>query len=634
MRVIREGDALEGIAAGEPCVVLHARDSIDLMPDWSMPDDIDIFTSPQLLADEQGLHGAHLYDNWTGREAALDRTGDVQALPTWGVITRFPLLCGTPGWWRGKTSGLRLQHTARPFLTLFQPRPICPELPPLPRRPVGSAPAYFGMLEQVVEQNPNDLRTLGTLVESLLKAGYTHQARAYLETRHNESSELSQLYEKVLRAMLADPSSDGTDFYCYPLWEALCRLQPEKAENWYQLAENRLRCKDFAAADEAARKALELQPSLPAAHATLAEVARHHDDSAKELAHRQAAFDLDPDSLDHRRALVMLLGAEDGIALLEQAVRENPYEARARNMVGHHRLYRGQMDRETWQQHEWRETHHGSYRFGGWGRVSRRERDEVWDGQDLGQGTLLVRAEQGFGDCLQFLRFLAPARQLCGKLVLAVRPRLERLALSCPGVDLVVSPPWSKVRCQAEAQLLRLPVFLDFSATAVPYLFAQPAEVEAWGAFLGPKTAMRVGLVWNGSQAHGFDARRSTNLLAFRPLWSLDGFEFHSLQLDAQETSQSTEGRVLDFTQRQTDWASTAAYLAHLDLVVTVDTAVAHLAGALGKKVWLLLTHRWEEWRWGDESSTTPWYPNTRIFRKSYGESWMALLQRVSDELS
>jgi tetratricopeptide (TPR) repeat protein len=465
-----------------------------------------------------------------------------------------------------------------------------------------------------------------------LNGGFQHDARELLQDVIHHDAELKETYLQVLRQMIADPSSDDPLFYSHPLLEELCSLLEEDPQAWLQLAENRARAKDFKRAEIAALEALRFKPDTPAALAIMAEVEKERDEQTSEHDYRFSAFQADQRSLAHRRALALLLPEPQGSDLLREAIRENPYDAQARSMLAHLLLLRGRTERSTWELHEWRETAGQGHRFGGWGPVSRRLSKSLWQGEDV-SGTLLVRAEQGYGDCLQFLRYLPLARQRCQKLVLAVRPRLERLARSCPGVDRVVSPPWSRVRADAEALVMRLPAFLDPEQVAVPYLFAEPVEVRRWEDILGPRRGLRVGLAWAGNPAHAFNTRRSTSLLAFRPLWMMEELEFHSLQLDSHETADVTEGRVLDLQKEQTDWASTAALMMHLDLIITVDTAVAHLAGALGRPVWLLLNHRWEEWRWGDNGETTPWYPSMRIFRKGARESWRGMLVRISGEL-
>jgi ADP-heptose:LPS heptosyltransferase len=167
-----------------------------------------------------------------------------------------------------------------------------------------------------------------------------------------------------------------------------------------------------------------------------------------------------------------------------------------------------------------------------------------------------------------------------------------------------------------------------------PYLYPDPALSEVWRQRLEEAT-LRIGLAWAGSPQHGADRWRSIPLAQIAPLTNLEGTTFYSLQTsEAADQVKPLEApvRLVDLRDELKDFADTAAIVANLDLVITVDTAVAHLAGALGKPVWILLTNA-PDWRWFLEREDSPWYPTARLFRQSRHGNWQEVLARLEREL-
>jgi hypothetical protein len=253
-----------------------------------------------------------------------------------------------------------------------------------------------------------------------------------------------------------------------------------------------------------------------------------------------------------------------------------------------------------------------------------------WTGEALGDRRLLVWAEQGLGDTLQFVRYATLLARHGVDVVLEVQPELERLVRhSLPEVE-VIGRGLQSPRFDVHAPLMSLPYLLgtrlDTIPAELPYLYAEEAAV-----WLGPRDGRhRVGLVWAGNRHHTNDGRRSLdpNLLA-----SLDGLgdiQWFSLQ---PGTTTSPQLDLVDWTADLTDFADTAALLMQLDLVVTVDTSIAHLAGALGRPVWILLPYA-ADWRWLVERSDSPWYPSARLYRQPAPGDWPSVVERVRADLA
>ncbi len=248
---------------------------------------------------------------------------------------------------------------------------------------------------------------------------------------------------------------------------------------------------------------------------------------------------------------------------------------------------------------------------------------------------VLLHAEQGRGDIIQFARY-APRLAACGAAVaLSVFPDLVRLMRTLDGVEVVSAddPPPAR---EVDAALLSLPFAFDTEPQTVPanvpYLFADAALRAAWAARLGERRTPRVGLCWYGSQ---HIPQRSLALTTLMPLLAMSGVTFHALQKeipDADAALLAAYGGIVAHSEPLTDFAETAALLAQLDLVITIDTAVAHLAGAMGLPTWLML-RRSADWRWLRERGDTPWYPTMRLFRQDQRGSWEPVVAAVATAL-
>jgi tetratricopeptide (TPR) repeat protein len=251
----------------------------------------------------------------------------------------------------------------------------------------------------------------------------------------------------------------------------------------------------------------------------------------------------------------------------------------------------------------------------------------AWDGRSYAGQTLLVICEQGAGDTFQFIRFIAQAKALGGRVVVAADPSLLRALETVAGIDQMVNR-WaiqeSDVRANYYAYLLSLPHLLHLQTVPqVPaYLFPLPGCCARMGRIIGAVSGalLKVGLVWAGNPHHDNDRYRSLPPQAFASLAGIPGLQFFSLQKgDAARQCQvlSPGLRITDLSDHLQDFADTAAAMSLLDLVICVDTSVAHLAGAIGKKVWVLLPEKDVDWRWLDGRQDSPWYPTMRLFRQT-----------------
>jgi hypothetical protein len=290
---------------------------------------------------------------------------------------------------------------------------------------------------------------------------------------------------------------------------------------------------------------------------------------------------------------------------------------------------------EGWAEYAWRWR---SRAFMGGNAARSLQSAMTWDGSPLRGRKMLLHAEQGLGDTIQFGRYAALLKeQGAGKILLACAPELQALMRGCRGVDEIVTatpfPPYD-----VGAFLVDLPRMLGMTSIEqipanVPYLDCDPDLVARWEARMAAaeeqRPRLRVGIAWQGNPGHRSDRWRSVPLDLFAPLAELPGVRLVSLQKGAgREQLEKMPKLALDLGPELADLADTAAVIRGLDLVITVDTALAHLAGALAAPVWVAMAMV-TDWRWLLERADSPWYPSMRLFRQALLGQWDEVFRRM-----
>ncbi|ARJ65714.1 hypothetical protein WV31_08625 [Magnetospirillum sp. ME-1] len=299
-----------------------------------------------------------------------------------------------------------------------------------------------------------------------------------------------------------------------------------------------------------------------------------------------------------------------------------------------HSLLRAGEFAEGWREYEWR-----------WQTVQTADTypQPFWTGDAAAGRTLLIWEEQGLGDTIQFIRFAPLLAKQGWKVVVVVQKALKRLLDGLPGVEIVARGE-ALPHFDVHAPMLSLPHLLGVTADAVPapapYLAADPARIALWRDWLQSRPGLRVGLVWQGNPTAKVDKGRSIPLACLAPLAAIPHIRLISLQknegveqLDGLPTGMTVETLGADFDAGPGAFLDSAAVMMNLDLVITSDTAIAHLAGALGRPVWVLL-QAVPDWRWLDGRADCPWYPSMRLFHQTRAGDWDGLAQRVAGELS
>jgi tetratricopeptide (TPR) repeat protein len=382
------------------------------------------------------------------------------------------------------------------------------------------------------------------------------------------------------------------------------------------------------------RKAISLQPRFPEALNNLALLLRTSGETREAAAQLRNALAIRPDYAAGWNNLgnlyVELSRIGEAERCYSKAVSIDPEYAEARTNRALILLLQGAFE-QGWHEYEWRWKQPGA-------EVRTLLRPE-WDGSSIEGKTILLHSEQGAGDTIQFIRYARPLSQQGAKVLVHCQESLRTLLEGMPEVAQVFSGPVTAPEFDVHAPLMSLPRLFGTRIDSIPvstpgetpYLRPLPGTAPQ---DLAPCSKFRVGLVWRGNPKHHNDRNRSVALELLHDLVTIEDARFFSLQLGpTPEEDQWLRSRaIIDLGPGLSNYAATARCLAELDLLITVDTSVAHLAGALGRPVWTLLP-ACNDWRWLQDRADTPWYPSMRLFRQNGLRNWKPVADRVASDL-
>ncbi|WP_431661768.1 FkbM family methyltransferase [Pantanalinema rosaneae] len=388
------------------------------------------------------------------------------------------------------------------------------------------------------------------------------------------------------------------------------------------------------------RQAIALKPDCANAYSNLGAALKEQGKLTESIACYQEAIRLQPDHADaynnYGGTLVEQGKFHEAIGCYEQAIHYRPDYADAHLNLGIILLTLGDFPRGFAEYHwRWQTKQCPDLRYP----------QALWDGADLHSKVILLTAEQGFGDTLQFVRYAPLVAQRGGHVVIACQKPLLRLLNTLVGIDRCVDRDRVDVQTHLHAPLLDLPQILGTTLETipaqVPYLQVPPSGIRLPGEGGGQgdegdgEGRFKVGIVWAANPSSSTASKRSCALHQFLSLLEIPQITLYSLQKDCPEADRpllTSHERVYDLSEQLEDFGDTAAAIAQLDLVISVDTAVAHLAGALGKPVWTLLSYV-ADWRWLRDRTDTPWYPTMRLFRQPQPGDWQTVFQQVATTL-
>lgn len=507
------------------------------------------------------------------------------------------------GYGRALISAERLDEAEGVFNQILRNEPRC-------------ADAHFG--RGLVFERKNSYDLAEECYSQAVRWDSAHAAswlnKGVLLGRTSRHQEAKHCLEHVTRLVPADPvaflnlgitqQALGLDQDAAESYREALRLDPRCSDAALNLGAVLQRLEDLDAAEHQYRLAARIRPEWAEPVYNLGVLAHESKYFDVAVGHYDAALGLDPDHVDARlnRALAFLATGDYQRGWLD-------FEARLKS----ERCSTSEMSTPP---------------------IPR------WMGEPLRGKRLMVLCEQGFGDSLQFFRFLRLIHGIGGEVSLVAPPRLNRLFSECRPAGLVrVSDnfidDWSN--CSYYCFLMSLPALLDIrlddlGSVAVPYLHADESCKRKWRLIVG-NGDRRVGVVWragNKSTVKGRDVPIDTLEPLLSPRWDLMSLQKDPTELEAHWLQQV--GVVRDFSALQDDFTDAAGLIECMDLVITVDTSVAHLAGALGKETWVLLPYM-TDWRWMESRDDCPWYPSVRLFRQSSPGEWSAVMQRVKTSL-
>jgi Flp pilus assembly protein TadD len=462
---------------------------------------------------------------------------------------------------------------------------------------------------------------------------------------------IDQAISLYLRGLALDPS-DASGYRClgtayktrrrFDLAAACFRraveLCPAFPEAWNNLGNTLAEQKDDAGAAECFQRAFTVQPHFAGAHFNFAQAVGRLGRFDEAIAAHRRATNLSPRSAEFYNGLGMALydarHVDEAVAAYDQAVRIRPDFAPARYNRSHALLLLGDYAR-GWPEYEWRwklET------------VSPPPFAQPrWDGTQQPNRTILLDAEQGLGDTIQFVRYVPWVKDRVGAVVLRCQKPLVRLLTSMPGIDRLISQDEPIGQFDVWSPLMSLPLIftptLDAIPNRVPYLPEDETLVRFWQARLERIDGLRVGINWQGNPAFPKDRFRSIPFRCFEPLTRIPSVRLISLQkgtgreqLENHAAAFPVVDLGLSLDEIHGPFVDTAAILRSLDLVITSDTSLAHLAGALGIETWLAVPSV-PEWRWLLGREDSPWYPTLRLFRQGRPGQWDDVFSRMAIEL-
>lgn len=549
--------------------------------------------------------------------------------------------------------------------------------PPLPRAsPVGDrdvmaegarhfAAGRYGealaLVDEALESTPSDATLLFARASTLFAWGRFHEAlqgferaRAAGMVDFDLDMQLGWTYLRLQRpaeaeahfrnAAAVNPDSEEAYVAMANLLEMRGAL-PAQASDFEQhlsrwpknynglmlLAACRFHQNDREGGTAAFREAISVDPTRSRAWWNLGVVLGHDEQYAEGLKALQRAFEIDTANGESESVLNFATALredgrhEEALKLLERDLVRNP-DPREHWLRSVFLLEAGRFT-EGWEEHEfrWMREPLASARW--------TVRRPVWGGQELRGKTILLHAEQGFGDAIQFIRYARLLKERGARVIFGAFKDFDEISHDFGDIDDVqVGAPTSSY--DYHIPLLSLPRVLGTTLGSipahVPYVKIHPAYLERWAQRIGATEKLKVGIVWAGNPKHGRDRMRSIPLARLSCLGRIEGLQLYSLQKSATAAVDIAASSLdlVDLGQDFENFRDTAAAISHLDLVISVDTSVAHLAGALAKPVWLMLPEP-ADWRWLLEGNRTPWYPTMRLFRQSERDRWDAVVDGV-----
>lgn len=491
-----------------------------------------------------------------------------------------------------------------------------------------SPPRTLNQLEKSVAGDPRNPLVRRLFAERLQQEGnYVESSKQYAEIFASFPTDIN-LFQNFGFCC----QQTGENELAEKAYKKCLALGAKSAELFFNLGAVLLKQQRLTEARAEFHKSLELHPGFPSASLAIANTFTAQGDLESAVDWLKQEIKLNPScaeaSINLGAIYQELNRIDQAVECYSAALQIHPSNALLHFNRAISLLTRGEYP-TGWKEYEWR-----------WDALKKAKphfAKPEWDGSNPKGKSLLVYPEQGLGDTIMFSRFAPLAAELGARVTVQCQPSLQRLLQTLPGVESVMTTSQTPTGFDLYAPLLSLPSLLRHSLhyqASAPYLTARalPEARLPSPKLNGP--AFRIGLVWAGNPQNPLDRRRSIPFHILRPLFEIPVVQFYSLQLAAEpDLIQACPGQLIDCAGLLTDFAATASVIRQLDLVISVDTAVAHLAGALGHPVWTLLPYA-ADWRWSMEGETTHWYPSMMLIRQTKPGDWNSVIQILVKKLS
>ena len=414
-------------------------------------------------------------------------------------------------------------------------------------------------------------------------------------------------------------------------FERALELTPDNISAHTGMANSLAALKDNDGAMAILGAGLKLHPKSPTLLSELGRLHRTLGDLGQAEAHYAQAASIEPNaaSLHYNLGSTFLHQhkTDDAKQALKRAIEISPNMAEAHAHLGMAMMMDGDLE-GGWPEYEWR--------WKGQGFPNKQADAPLWDGKPMPGKTLLLSYEQGYGDAFQFARYVAIAAEVSGaRVVLEAQKPIAELMKTITGVDEVIERGATLPPFDAQAPLMTLPMILGTTMqtipSEIPYLSADPAKVKTWAKRMDGD-GRKIGLIWRGNPDQLNNIFRSCPPKALAPLLGTANARFFSLQKDMTDDECDALPGVVDLAADFKDFSDTAAAMANLDLVISVCTSTAHLAGALGRPTWVMLSAA-SDWRWFLDRDDSPWYPTAQLFRQKTLHHWDGVVQAIAGQL-
>jgi tetratricopeptide (TPR) repeat protein len=454
---------------------------------------------------------------------------------------------------------------------------------------------------------------------------------------------------------------EAIDCYCRAI-----QLRPDFVQAHYNLGGSLANARQLKEAEACYRRVLALKPDIAEAHNNLGVVLMDGDQLDEALLCYRKAIELKPDYaeayLNCGLALAKQNRIDDAVACCESALELRPDSAETHYSLAGALMECNRTDEALahFRKSLALQPHHARSNYGyalallktgrfaeGWPAYEWRWKigaldvpvfiEPRWTGEDLSGKTILVHCEQGLGDTLQFIRYTELLKQRGAYVLVACPPSLLSLIAHCPSIDKALDlERRGENKFDFHVPLLSLPGILGTTLESlpvkIPYIWPDPDLIERWKSKLGRRAEFRIGIVWQGNKTSWIDRRRSIPLRQFSGILRTRGVHVYSLQM-GDDAEPIADLPITDLRDRPNDFHQTAAIMCNLDLVISCDSAPAHLAGALGVPVWVALSFA-GDWRYLLDREDCPWYPTMRLFRQSRPGDWDSVFCRMEQELA